>query len=171
METKILQIEQGLSKSKISLEINNSDISYISQLKNENTLNLELKKPTKKRSLDANAYMWVLIGKIQEKTGIEKETIYRDLIKNIGSFEIVPIKNEAVEKFRENWTRNGLGWLTDTMKSKLDGYTNVIVYYGSSSYDSKEMKRLIDLVVFECKELEIETLTDKELKSLLEEWR
>lgn len=170
MQTKILQIEQGLSKSKISLEISNSDIDYISQLKNENILNLELKKPTKKRSLDANAYCWVLLGKLQDKLGIEKEIIYKDLIKNIGSYEIVPIKNDAVSKFRENWNRNGLGWVSETMKSKLDGYTNVICYYGSSSYDSKEMKKFIDLIIFECKELGIELMNESNLKSLLDEW-
>ena len=53
---------------------------------------------------------------------IPKEEIYRDLIKNIGSYEIIPIKNNAVEKFRSAWSKNGLGWLTETVESKLERF-------------------------------------------------
>mgnify|MGYP002523205312 CR=1 FL=1 len=137
----------------------------------DKTKQFEIKEFKQKRSLDANGYMWVLLGQLQDKLNIPKEDIYRDLIKNIGSYEIVPIKNEAVEKFREAWSKNGLGWLTDTTKSKLDGFTNVIAYYGSSSYNTKEMSRLIDLVVQECEQLDIETKTPEEIKSLLEAWQ
>ena len=75
-----------------------------------------------KRSLDSNAYCWVLLGKLQDKLHIPKEEIYKDLIKNIGSFEIVPVKNEAVERFRQAWSKHGLGWITETMKSKLERF-------------------------------------------------
>jgi len=82
----------------------------------------ELNEYKEKRSLDSNAYCWVLLGKLQEKLHIPKEDIYRRLIKEIGSYEIVPIKDEAVDKFREGWSRNGLGWITETMKSKLERF-------------------------------------------------
>lgn len=131
----------------------------------------EISEQKKKRSLDANAYMWVLLSKIQEKLKIPKEEIYKDLIQNIGSYEVVPIKNEAVEKFRQAWSKNGLGWITDTTKSKLDGYTNIIAYYGSSTYNTNEMSRLIDLVIQECRQLEIETKSKTELESLLRSWK
>lgn len=131
----------------------------------------EISEQKKKRSLDANAYMWVLLSKIQEKLKIPKEEIYKDLIQNIGSYEVVPIKNEAVEKFRQAWSKNGLGWITDITKSKLDGYTNIIAYYGSSTYNTNEMSRLIDLVIQECRQLEIETKSKTELESLLRSWK
>lgn len=115
-------------------------------------------------------YAWVLLGELQEVLNIPKEEIYKDLIKHIGSYEVVPIKNEAVEKFCSAWSKNGLGWITETTKSKLEGFTNVLAYYGSSEYDSKEMSRLIDLIVQECKQLGIETKPKAELDSLLLEW-
>ena len=77
---------------------------------------------------------------------------------------------KKVEKFRDAWSKNGLGWVTDTVKSKLDGFTNVVAYYGSSTYDTKEMSRLIDLVIQECNQLGIETKTDEEIKALMESW-
>lgn len=82
----------------------------------------ELKEYKPKRSLDSNAYCWLLLGKLQDALKIPKEEIYRDLIKNIGSYEIVPVKDEAVDRFRTAWSKNGLGWITETMKSKLERF-------------------------------------------------
>lgn len=130
----------------------------------------EVKDYKEKRSLDVNAYMWVLISKIQEVISIPKEDIYRDLIKAIGVYEVVPIKNEAVNKFCEAWKHNGLGWITETTKSKLEGYTNVLAYYGSSTYDKQQMNRLIEELLQECRQLDIETKSELEIKSLMESW-
>lgn len=154
---------------KLTFEVDNTDLAIIEQFRDKD-LNIEISKWYKKRSLDANAYAWVLLGKLQDVLNIPKETIYRNMIKNIGSYEVVPIKNEAVEKFESAWQKNGLGWVTEQLPSKLKGYTNIVCYYGSSSYNSKEMSRLIDLIVQECKEQEIETLSKEELKSMMEEY-
>ena len=165
-----ISIDYNTSKLKISLLLDTNNKDVIEELKNENKLNIELKKYSKKRSLDANAYAWVLLGELQEVLNIPKEDIYKDLIKNIGSYEVVPIKNEAVEKFRNAWSKNGLGWITETTKSKLEGFTNVLAYYGSSVYSVSEMSRVIDLIVQECKQLGIETKPKAELDSMLIEW-
>ena len=130
----------------------------------------EIKEHRQRRSLDANGYLWVLINKIGEVIKVPKEDIYKDMIKGVGVYEVVPIKNEAVDKFREAWQHNGLGWITETTKSKLEGYTNVLAYYGSSEYNTKEMSRLIDEVIQECRELDIETKSDEEIRSLIESW-
>lgn len=143
-------------------------IQYL--FKQDKTKKYEVKEYKEKRSLDANAYAWVLLGKLQDKLHIPKEEIYRDAIKNIGSYEVIPIKNEAVEKFRQAWSKKGLGWITETTKSKLNGYTNVLAYYGSSIYDTKEMTRFIELIIQECEQLDIETKSKAEIDSLLKEW-
>lgn len=143
-------------------------IQYL--FKQDKTKKYEVKEYKEKRSLDANAYAWVLLGKLQDKLHIPKEEIYRDAIQTIGSYEVIPIKNEAVNKFRQAWSKNGLGWITETTKSKLDGYTNVLAYYGSSIYDTKEMSRFIELIIQECEQLDIETKSKAEIDSLLKEW-
>ena len=139
-------------------------------LEQDNTKKYEVKEYKEKRSLDANAYAWVLLEKLQDRLHIPKEDIYRDLIRNIGSYEVVPIKNEALSKFKQAWSKNGLGWITDTTKSKLEGYTNVIAYYGSSIYNTKEMSGFIELIIQECEQLHIETRSKEEIDSLLESW-
>lgn len=143
-------------------------IQYL--FKQDQTKKYEVKEYKEKRSLDANAYAWVLLGKLQDKLHIPKEEIYKDLIRNIGSYEVIPIKNEAVNKFRQAWNNKGLGWITETTKSKLEGYTNVLAYYGSSIYDTKEMSRFIELIIQECEQLDIETKSRAELDALLKEW-
>jgi len=127
----------------------------------------------KKRSNDANAYYWTLAGKLSAKLGIPNTEIYRQHIKDIGdNYEILPIRNDAVEKFTQAWGKNGIGWITNIIgKSKLKGYTNIMAYYGSSTYDSKQMSRLIDLMVEDCKEQGIETLTPAEIERMKGEWK
>lgn len=95
-------------------------IKYL--LDQDKTKQYEVKVYKPKRSLDSNAYAWVLLGKLQDKLHIPKEEIYKDLIRNIGSYEIVPVRDEAVEKFRQAWSKNGLGWITETTKSKLERF-------------------------------------------------
>jgi len=132
----------------------------------------ELKQKTTKRSLDANAYCWVLCDEIAKIIGSTKEMVYQKNIREVGVFQITPIKNAAVKAWREAWEDHGLGWITDILsESKLPGYTNVINYFGSSMYNTKEMSRLIDSLVTEAQEIGIETLPEDELKSLVESWR
>ena len=131
----------------------------------------DVKQFRKKRSLDANAYAWVLMDKLAEKTGIAKETIYRALVRDIGgNSTTICAQNKTVDKLRENWQANGLGWITDTLESKIDGCTNVVLYYGSSTYDTAQMSRLINLLVQECEAQGIDTKTPAELAALMEEY-
>lgn len=165
-----ISIDYKTQKPKILLVLNEREsLSSIEELK-EDKLSIEIKKYKNKRSLNANAYMWVLISKLEEKLNISKDIIYKDAIRNIGVYEVIPVKNEAVERFIEAWTKNGLGWVCETTKSKLEGYTNILAYYGSSTYNTAEMSRLIDFVVQECKQLNIETMSRTELDSLIESW-
>lgn len=132
---------------------------------------VEVKEYKGRRSLDANAYFWTLIDKLSEKLNIPKTEIYRNYIKEIGGVsETVCVKNEAVEKLCEGWEHNGIGWQTDVMPSKIDGCTNVILYYGSSTYDSAQMQRLTQLCIDDCNIQGIETKTPDEVANMLSLW-
>lgn len=65
-----------------------------------------------------------------------------------------------------------MGWagLQKPQKANFNGFTNVLAYYGSSYYNTAEMSKFIDSIVQECKQLDIETMTPKELESLLQSW-
>ncbi len=134
-------------------------------------IDVEVKKHRNKRSLDANAYFFVLADKLAAKMNITKEEVYRNAIKDIGgNSEVVCVQNEAVEKLCQGWTRNGLGWQTDTLPSKINGCTNVVLYYGSSTYDTEQMSRLINNIVEECQQLGIDTKTPEEINDMISLW-
>ena len=133
-------------------------------------VNVEIKKAANKRSRDANALAWVLIDKLSEKTHISKTEIYRNAIREIGGVsEMVCVQDKAVERLRSGWEKNGIGWQTEVAPSKLPGCTNVILYYGSSTYDTAQMSRLLDLIIQECEQQGIATLRD-EAETLLGRW-
>lgn len=137
----------------------------------------EIKEYREKRSLDANAYCWVLIGKLAAKlstdeTPVSPERIYREAIRDVGdNYEVMPVRDDALERWKTIWTRNGIGWLCDELgASKIPGYTNVRCFYGSSVYDKSQMSRLINIIVEECRTQGVETLGERELSLLKEEW-
>ncbi len=128
---------------------------------------VEIKPYRKKRSLDANAYSWVLIDKIAGELNLPKTEVYRNAIREIyGASNVVCVQDKAVAALCAAWENNGLGWFTETFESKIEGCTNVILYYGSSSYDTKVMSRLINHLVEEAQALGIETMTPEELAKL-----
>lgn len=133
----------------------------------EKDIAVEIKQYREKRSLDANGYCWSLIDKIAAKMHLDKVEVYREAIKAIGGVStIVCVQDIAVDALRDGWQGRGIGWLTDTMPSKIKGCTNVVLYYGSSTYDTRQMSILIDHVVQDAKALGIETLTPVELEAL-----
>ena len=131
-------------------------------------VDIEIKKYRQKRSLDANAYCWVLIDKIAEKMHLDKTEVYREAIRGIGGVSTtVCVPDGAVEKLCQGWRNNGIGWQTETMKSKLPGCTNVVMYYGSSVFNTYQMNLLIDHVLQDAKALGIETMTPQEISAML----
>ena len=134
---------------------------------------LSVKEYRQKRSLDANAYAWVLIGKIADAMRITPEEVYRQAIQNIGgNYEVIPVKEEAAKHFRKIWEAKGLGWpCIDMGQSRIPGYRNLRAYYGSSTYDTRQMSQLIDSLVQDCRALDIETLSPEKLSLLKEGWQ
>lgn len=169
-----IAISYATGKPLLTLEVNEDRrtlMQMFDELKAAEKLSIKIGKYKQKRSLDANAYCFVLIGKIAEKTNVPKEEVYRKAVKEIGgNYDVVCVQDKAVEALCESWKKMGLGWQTDTFPSKIDGCTNVALYYGSSTYDVSTMSRLIDNIVQDCKALGIETKSSEELESLLGEW-
>jgi PIN domain nuclease of toxin-antitoxin system len=137
-------------------------------------ITVEIKR--ERRSNDANSLAWVLCHEIAKKlsTGklrLSKEDVYRKAIMDCGHCTILPIKEAAVESFKRIWQGHGIGWVTEDLgESKLKGYVNIAAYHGSSTYDTKEMTRLIDGLLQECESLGIQTKPSAEIESLLREW-
>ena len=170
-----IAMNYGTPKPHLILEVDgdlSSLFTMFDEYKDCEKLSIKIEKFKKKRSLDANAYAWVLIGKIAEKTNVPKDEVYREAIKEVGgNYDVVCVQDKAVESICQAWRHNGIGWQADTMPSKIDGCTNVLLYYGSSTYDTEQMSRLIENIIQDCKSLGIETKSQAEIDSLLNNWR
>lgn len=147
-----------------------ADRTYLnSEFLDGRELDLSLKEFKPKRSLNANAYMWALIGKIAEAMRISQDEVYHKVLCDYGTYDtdggvtqILSIRADA----------KLTGWLyTHTKPIKtvdLEGkkFTHYALIKGSSDYNTKEMSFLLDGVIYEAKELGIEVMTPEELERL-----
>lgn len=172
MKGRLIDLAVGLDgKQRVTVAVEGDFRETFDELQ-ETDVSVEIKKFRRKRSLDANAYAWVLMDKLAARLRLSKEEVYREMIRGIGGVsETVCVRNKAVERLVSGWRRNGLGWFADTAPSKLEGCTNVILYYGSSVYDTRQMSALIDQIVTACKEQGVETATPAELELFKDEWK
>lgn len=146
------------------------DSAEIDDLMKREKLSIEIKPYHKPRSLNANAYAWVLIDKLAEKLNLPPEQVYRETIRSIGGVcEIVKCNRNAVEKLKSTWSAHGIGWQIDTVDSGED-WVICFMYYGSSAYNTAQMTRLIDALVQDCKAQEIDVMPEEERSLLLESW-
>lgn len=134
------------------------------------TIEVILKKPSKKRTLTANAYLWVLCDDIAKTVGTDKEAVYKTLIRRVGVFDYVLVKSQAADRFVRNWENKGLGWFADEVLYKESGIRQFMVYYGTSVYDREQMARVIDEAIQEARDIGLGVKTKKEVKELIEAW-
>ena len=166
-------VDYSTGKQLITLEVSNDFRPYYDELKDKE-LSIEMKQYRKRRSLDANAFLWATIGDIAEKLRITPVEVYRELIPDVGgNYTIYPVKKDAVEQYMNMWNSIGMGWICENLgDSKIKGYDNLVCYTGSSAYDTAQMSRLIELALAEAKDLGIQPrLTAQERAAALELWR
>lgn len=130
---------------------------------------INIKKYSPKRTLNANAYFWTLTAELSRVLKTKSEDIYREYVKELGICQTVEINNSAVKTLQYAWADRGIGWIAEVL-DKGERQTVVNLYYGSSSYSSKQMAQLIDLVVNDCKLNGIETKSKADIDSLISEW-
>ena len=136
------------------------------------------KKKKRKRSLDANAYCWVLCTKLADRLSVTtkikttKEDIYRNAVRELGIYRDFPgLGTDEANTLRTAWEMLGTGWITEQVDFEADGdHIRVRCYYGSSTYNARQMSRLIDNLVQDCKAVGVETLTPAELARLKGAW-
>lgn len=168
-----INIDYETRKSKISLLLDTKEIELVEQLKRENKLNVELKKYKKKRSNNANNYFWKLLTEYCEKKEFDTIEEYKERVKRLGIFRISRVESKDVETYKKSWENWGTAWFCEVYDTEYLGdieFKILHLYYGSSSFNTKQMSRLINDLVEDCKEARIETKTTAEINSLLESW-
>lgn len=152
------------------------------ELKGCEKLSLEIKKYRRKRSLDANAYHWVLAGKLAKVLGMSNAEVHNMALRGYGQLEIyegkgvymtIPDTDDAIHK-----VDNAMDYHlspTSQVREGNDGvmYRTYKLLRGSHTYNTEEMARLIDGMITMCKEAGIpdaEIATPDEKRILKEKY-
>jgi hypothetical protein len=169
----------NIKKADLRLSINgdpellltvDGDKSFLSELikkANEKPYTVEIEPLKKKRSLDANGYLWVLLQKIAEALHTTKDEIYLEMLSRYGVFTHIVVKPNVVERVKDEWrTVRELGEVT------INGKTGIQLqcFFGSSTYDQKEFAHLLDGTISEAKEIGVDTASQAETERMIREW-
>lgn len=129
-------------------------------------LDISFSKHRNKRSLDANACLWACIGQIAEKIRTDNWSVYLYMLERYGKYTHVVVRPEAVDDLQRQWRETKV--VGDTL---IDGepMKQVLCYYGSSTYNSKEFSRLLDGAISDMSDLGLETPMSDEIRQIIAE--
>lgn len=163
MRGRLIDFSVGFNrKQRITVELD-GDFRESYDALHDADVEISVKKFRPKRSRDANNYLWLLLEKLAIETGQTKESLYLDFLKQYGVFKDFTLTEEEAKTFRVAWGKLGTGWPTEQVDYAPDGNRVVVrAYYGSSMYNTKQMSRLVDAVVEECKAQGIDTDTPEQ---------
>ena len=176
METtgKLVSVTRDIVSGKLNIafQIDTAPVEELNSLAQLESLDIKAAKHRKKRSLDANSYFHVIVGKLADKLTISKAKCKNILITKYGQPELLPDgspliykTNAPVEYMME------LESIHSIPVKYTDDATFYKIYRGSHTYDSKEMSVLIDGTVADAKEQGIETMTPNEINRMLSVWK
>lgn len=153
-------------KINLTVEIDTEEeIEFTSDI----LLDVAITKHKKKRSLDANAYCWVLLSKLADQLETSKDELYEEYIQmyappeedDRGHIAITVLSTVPIDKIPGHWK-----------KVRENGtYTAYIMLKGSSEFDTAEMSRFINHIVDDCKAQGIETMTPEQLERMVSAWK
>lgn len=182
METtgKLVDVTMDILNRKLNVtfQIDTKPMEELNTLGELDAIDIIAKKHRQKRSLDANAYFHVLVGKIADTMNppISKTRAKNILIGRYGQQELLDNGAPAILK-----TNLSVDQMLEQeflhcypCGCKIENGTEVVfykVYRPSRTLDSKEMSILIDGTVQECKMLGIETIPPLELERMVSKWR
>ena len=129
-------------------------------------INEEVYTKRKKRSKNSNSYFWELLQQLCEQMNIDVIEEYKKRVKELGIFKQWEIETNNVPTFEKLWRDRGIAWFTEKVE-EIGNKTIINAYFGSSSYNSKQMSRLIDNLVQDCRSVGIQTLEDIEIEELI----
>ena len=156
-----------MKTARLTMDVDKSVLENIPST--DKPLSVEIKVYRKKRSLSANAYMWVLLDKMARLMGggHSKEFLYLRYIREVGRVDAsVWVFKDAYDAYKKQWESMALGNICDILKVEGNMY-NLICYFGTHYYDSKEMAFFIDKIIADAEEMGIPTLTTKEYAEMM----
>lgn len=120
----------------------------------------------KKRSNSSNSLFWSYLQKLCEELNLDVIQEYRKRVKELSIFQTFELDTKNVPTFEHLWSHNGIAYFTEKVQEN-GNKTLINAYYGSSSYNSKQMSKLIDGLMQDCRSVGIQTPEDLEIEELI----
>ena len=155
------------NKLLINLKVDDYPEEEVQALAQCEKLSIEIKKYRKKRSLNANNLLWNCIGEIASVLRADKWEIYLQMLKRYGKYTYICVKPSVVDAMKANWRESEVIGEIDINGTKA---VQMLCYFGSSTYDTKEFSVLLDGVISEMRELGLQPPPTEEMKRALETW-
>lgn len=149
-------------RNQLTIEMIDGNINEINAYFDKD-LTVEIKQYRKTRSNNANALLWECLGRCADVLGGDKWDYYLRALSKYGQFTMVEMPADAVDRFKSIYRECEI--VGDRGDKK-----QVLCYYGSSSYNTKEFARLLDGVIDDMKQAGIETPTSAEMRAALDNW-
>lgn len=176
METtgKLVSVTKDILSGKLNatFQIDTEPVEELNALGQLEKIDIKADKHRKKRSLDANAYFHVLVGKIAEKMIVSKARMKNILICMYGQPEVLPDGSNLIYK-----TNAPVEYMMELESihsipvKYVDDATFYKIYRGSHTYDSYEMSKLIEGTVAEAIEKGIDVKTPDEIRRMVSAWQ
>lgn len=168
METRgritALQVSYPKGNACITFEVQASPADAERYLQKD--LDITFKEHKEKRSLDANACLWRCLGQIAEALRTDKWQVYLEMLKRYGQYTYILVKPGAVESVRRQWRESEVIGEINVNGTKS---VQMLCYYGSSMYDSREFAVLLDGVVSEMRDMGLETPLPADIRRAIKE--
>lgn len=154
-------------KYQITFTVNEeSALPEIDKLQ-EKKLSITAKIWRKHRSLDANGLLWHCIGQIASEMRLDKWDVYLLMLKRYGKYTYICVKPAVVEAVKLQWREcEEVG----TVNINGQEAVQLLCYFGSSTYDSKEFSVLLDGVIEEMKAIGLQPPLTGDIRRALENY-
>ena len=142
-------------------------LNYIDTIKDAEKLSIDAHKYSKRRSLDANALMWVMISQLAAVQKVDKWKVYLECLDSYGKCCPVTINANAVETFKMNWRE-----VKEVGRYMQDGIEKVslLCYYGSSLLTAEEFSNLLEGIKHEMEANGLQPPESEEMRRSLAQW-
>lgn len=169
---RISRVERDLLSKDYLITFSTKELpNSVQSLNREDYLSIKAVKKRKKRSLDANAYAWLIIGKLADAMRMSKEELYKDKLFEHGQSERILVRADVdVEHFYPYTRYKSTTWKKDEKSNEYEKYHEYLFARGTSSYDTREMSIFIDGIVEDAKEQGIDTIPRVDLEKMKAKW-
>ena len=144
-----------------------SAVNEVNNIQSCEKLSIRAVKHRERRSLDANALLWVCLGSIAETLRTDKWEVYLQMLKRYGKYTYICVKPNVVDAVKMQWRECEV---IGNVNINGQEAVQMLCYFGSSTYDSKEFSVLLDGVISEMKEMGLETPASEDMRRALEQW-